>query len=295
MRCLIVGVDSSFGGALSRSLARLGHGVVATTRRPGHAGDHLLLDLAGPLPPLPEADVAIICAAISRLEDCRRHPELAHRINVAAPLELGRSLAQTGARVILPSTSSVFGCVAPHVEENARLAPRSAYARLKAEAEARLLELGSSVSVLRLTKVVRPNVGLLSDWIRQLGQGKTVRAFDDCRFAPLTVEHVVDAITAMVERGESGVYHASGARDISYAEAAAFLAQRVGVASGLVEPVHGADSELPCAELASFTSLATDRLSRLMGFAPPEPLDVLQKVYGPEMDSARQMATVQAG
>jgi dTDP-4-dehydrorhamnose reductase len=295
MRCLIVGVDGSFGGALSRSLGRLGHDVVATTRRHAPAGDHLFLDLAAPLPLLPQVDIAIICAAMARVEDCRRYPELAHRVNVAAPLELSQTLTRAGTRVILLSTSAVFGCLTPHVKESAKPTPRSAYGLLKAEAEARLFELGSLVSVLRLTKVVKPNAGLLSEWIRALGEGKTVRAFGDCRFSPLTVAHVVDAITAVIKRGEGGVYHVSGARDVSFVDAAIDFAERIGAAIDRVEPVHGIDSGLPYAELTPFTSLATGRLSELGGFVPPEPLAVLQDVYGQEINAARGMLTAHAG
>jgi dTDP-4-dehydrorhamnose reductase len=287
MRCLIIGVDGSFGGALSRSLQSLGHEVVATTRRRDRASDHLFLDLAAPLPPLAQVDVAVICAAMARLDDCRRYPELAHRVNVEAPLELARTLTRSGARVILLSTSSVFGCLVPHVEENGSPAPRGAYARLKAEAEARLLELGPLISVLRLTKVVKPNLGLLSEWIRHLGDGRPVRAFDDSRFCPLTVAHVVDAVTTVIEGGQGGVYHVSGAADVSYAAAAKFFAQRIGVANDLVEPVHGVDSGLPYEELTPFSSLATSRLSRLNGFVPPEAFEVLQDVYAPEISAAR--------
>jgi dTDP-4-dehydrorhamnose reductase len=305
MRCLIIGVDGSFGGALSRSLQSLGHEVVATTRRRDRAGEHHFLDLAAPLPALPQVDVAVICAAISRLDDCRRYPELAHRVNVTAPLELARTLTQASARVILLSTSSVFGCLTPHVDESARPIPRGVYARLKADAEARLLELGSQVAVLRLTKVVKPNSGLLSDWIRDLGDGKPVRAFDDSRFCPLTVTHVVDAIMAVIEGGQEGmyrdgvdqsaVYHVSGAADVSYAEAAMFLAQRIGAANGLVEPVHGVDSGMPHEELTPFTSLATSRLARLSGFVPPKAFDVLQDVYGPEIAAARAAQAAHEG
>jgi dTDP-4-dehydrorhamnose reductase len=295
MRCLIIGVDGSFGGALRQSLLRLGHEVVATTRRRGQAADHLLLDLAAPLPSLPQVDVAVICAAMARLEDCRRHPELAHRINVTAPVELGRALTHAGARVIMLSTSSVFGCLSPHVEETAPTMPRSAYARLKAEGEGRLLELGSGVTVLRLTKVVKPHTGLLSDWIRQLGEGQPVRAFDDSRLCPLTVAHVVDAITAVIEARENGIFHVSGAADVSYAEAATFFAQHIGAGKDLVEPMHGVDSGLPEAELTPFTSLATGRLSRLNGFIPPDAFAVLQDVYGPEIAAARMALSAPEG
>src|SRR5262249_44492842 len=152
-----IGADGSFGGALSRSLQSRGHEVVATTRRRDHAGEHLFLDLAAPLPFLPQVDAAVICAAMARLDECRRYPELAHRVNVEAPLELARALAPAGTRVILLSTSAVLGCLTPYVDEGAEPAPRSVYARLKAEAERCLLELGPLVSVLRLTKVVKLN------------------------------------------------------------------------------------------------------------------------------------------
>jgi dTDP-4-dehydrorhamnose reductase len=225
---------------------------------------------------------------MSRFEDCRRFPDLACRINLAAPLELGRSVTQSGARVILLSTSAVFDCRKPHVSERERPMPRSVYGRLKAEAEARLLGLGSRVSVLRLTKVVRPKLGVLSEWIGSLGEGRMIRAFDDHRFAPLTVAHVVDAMVALAEKGESGIYHVSGAKDLSYAEAARFLARQIGVSAHLVEAVRGLENGLAADDLTPFTSLGTTRFSELTGFVPPEPHAVLQTVYGPEIEQAKQ-------
>ncbi|WP_024517845.1 sugar nucleotide-binding protein [Bradyrhizobium sp. Tv2a-2] len=291
MRCLIIGADGTFGAALADSLRQGGHEVIATTRRRhlAIAGGSFYLDLAEELPSMPEADVAVICAAMARFEDCRRYPERAHRVNVAAPLALARSLTEAGARVILLSTGVVFDCKTPHVSESAEPAPRSVYGRLKAEAEACLLDLGSLVSVLRLTKVVRPNAGVLSEWIRHLGEGKIVRAFDDHRFSPLTVAHVVDALVALVERGEGGIYHASGAADVSYAEAARFLARQIGVPSQLVEGVRGVDNGLADGDLTPFTSLATTRLSDLTGFIPPQPLEVLQTVFGREISQAKDV------
>jgi dTDP-4-dehydrorhamnose reductase len=287
MRCLVVGADGSIGGALAHSLRRHGHGVITTTRRPQAVGHgSIFLDLAGSLPGLPEVDVAVICAAMARLEECRRDVELARRVNVTAPVELGQSLTRAGARVILLSTAAVFDGNKEHVEESENPKPRSAYGLLKAEAEARVLDLGSLASVLRLTKVVKPNAGIFSKWIAELRDGKTVRALSDRRLSPLTVAHAVDAIMALIENGEGGIYHASGAADVSYADAARFVAQRIGVAADRVEAVRAVESHE--AELMPFTSLATGRLSRLSSFVPPEPLDVLRGVYGHEIGAARQ-------
>jgi len=285
MRCLIIGADGSIGSALAEQLGHCGHDVVTTTRRAGAARSSIFLDLAGPLPDLPEADVAVICAAMARLEECRHHPELGRQVNVTAPLEVGRALTRAGARVILLSTAAVFDGNRAHVGENEEPVPRSAYGRLKAEAEARLLDLGPQVSVLRLTKVVKPNAGILSQWIAELAGGKTVRALGDRRLSPLSIAHAVDAVTALIGNGEGGIYHASGAADVSYADAACFLARRIGLACDRVEAVRADGSE---AELMPFTSLATGRLSRLGGFVPPEPLDVLGDVYGNEIDAVMQ-------
>jgi dTDP-4-dehydrorhamnose reductase len=293
MRCLIIGADGSFGGPLSLALGRLGHEVIATTRRRANvSSDCIYLDLAETPPELPGADVAVICAAMARFDECRRAPELAYRVNVAAPFELSRSLMQARARVILLSTSAVFDGGKPYVCESDRPMPRSAYGRLKAEAEARLLEFGPALSVLRLTKVLKPRTGLLSQWIARLGEGESVSAFDDHHFCPLQVADVIDAVVAVIESKEGGIFHVSGAADISYFEAARFLARRIGVAEDRVEAVHAVENGLDASELLPFSSLATDRLSRLTGFVPLEPFDVLQRVYAREIDAARDLLAV---
>ena len=296
MRCLIIGADGSFGGPLSQALGCLGHEVIATTRRRERASsDRLFLDLAEALPPLTCVDVAVICAAMARFEECRRYPELAYRVNVTAPLALSRSLARSGARVILLSTSAVFDGSRPYVDESEKPAPRSAYGRFKAEAESGLLDLGSAASVLRLTKVMKPNAGLLSEWIARLGAGKTVRAFHDHRFCPLHVADAIDAIVALIESCAGGIYHVSGAADMSYADAARFVARRIGVPEDRVDAVHAAEHGLDETERMPFTSLATHCLSRLTGFIPPEPLDVLQEVYGREIDVGRNQLCIHEG
>lgn len=175
------------------------------------------------------------------------------------------------------------------------MAPRSAYGRFKAEAESGLLNLGPLVSVLRLTKVVKPGAGILSQWIQTLSHGGAVRAFDDHRFCPLTVDAVNHAIATLVEKGRTGIYHVSGSEDISYADAARYLACRVGVDENRVEAVRACRNGIAEHDLTPFTSLSTGRLTRLSGFVPPAPFDVLQQVYGGEIRAAREALVSDAG
>ncbi len=280
MRVLIIGADGAIGKALGVGLESRGHTVIGTTRRGALSAskERIFLDLAAPsLPKLPQTDVAVICAAMSRFADCRNAPDLAHRVNVTVPLKIAMDVKGHGGRVLLLSSSVVFDCLRPHVKGDAPTAPRTDYGRLKADAEAGVLGLGGSV--LRLTKVVTPETGTLVDWILALRQGRSVRAFQDHRFCPISLHDVIDGMTRVIEQPEAGVFQLSGAEDISYADAARHLADRLGVLSSRVEGSFAVESGIPGNEVTAFTSLDTSRLSALTGFVPPTPRAVIDRVY----------------
>ena len=82
---LVVGADSVIGGAMLGSLKRSGQPAVGTTRRRDTVTDsRLYLDLSREVNWTDQRPVtaAILCAGVSRLEDCRTDP-------VGSALELG--------------------------------------------------------------------------------------------------------------------------------------------------------------------------------------------------------------
>jgi dTDP-4-dehydrorhamnose reductase len=283
LRILIVGSDGTIGAALSLALRAKGHAVIGTTRRQANAKlpGAIFLDLsADGSVSLPDVDVAVICAALARFEDCRKHPELAQRVNVDRPIEIAGQVLGRGGRVLLLSTSAVFDCLTPHRLAEDPRAPRSAYGRLKAETESRLLEVGRGASVLRLTKVVRPNAGILVDWIDSLKKGRAVTAFDDHRFCPLPLDAVVEALVAVVESGKDGLFQISGDDDISYADAARHLAAGLGLSENSVSTAGASSGGIASDEMTPYTSLDTRRLTAMTGFVPPTAIEVLESVYG---------------
>jgi dTDP-4-dehydrorhamnose reductase len=282
MRVLVVGIDGAIGGALATALRARGHRVVGTSRRkPNKTDDILLLDLAEPMKsPVADVNVAIICAAMARFEDCRRYPDLAERVNVAAPAAIAAAVIAAGGRVILLSTSAVFDCLSPRRRGNEPVSPRSAYGRLKARAEESVLRLGENASVFRLTKVVQPGSGVLFNWIDSLRRGEEIKAFSDHSLCPLPLDIVVSMLVAVVEGGEGGIYQVSGADDLTYAEAAGLLAEVVGATSNQVIAVPAKSRGLLAEEITLFTSLDTARLTALTGFVPPRANQVLKRVYG---------------
>src|ERR1700687_6174698 len=105
MKAIVIGGDGNIGSALVNALSQRGDAVCATTRRPVTANkNNIQLDLASFDPdtiPLPDADIAFFCAAITSFSACRNNFELARQVNVIGPTLLARRLTAAGTRVVL--------------------------------------------------------------------------------------------------------------------------------------------------------------------------------------------------
>ncbi|WP_413992696.1 SDR family oxidoreductase [Labrys okinawensis] len=281
MRAIVIGSDGLVGGALFSALAAGGLDVIGTTRRFDRvvAGRTVHFDLTEPdIAGIPSADIVFICAAMTSFAACRALPQLAKQINCVAPEALASYLVSTGTKVVFLSTSAVFDCQAPLMQPDRDYGGESMYGQSKAEAERRILGLGRLATVVRLTKIVSPGQQLFRGWVAALGRRQSIEAFDDHRISPITIQHGVDALTAIATRGEGGIYQISGASDASYYEIASYLASRIGAESSLVHPCSAASRGLPAEEITPFTSLDCARLSDLTGFRPPQPLNAIERV-----------------
>ena len=229
---IVIGVDGLIGGALARKLALEG-ATVHTTAKPGSkkAAD-VALDLAAAdieQIALPRADVAVLCASINGFAACRRDPATARQVNAVAPEILTRQLRKNGTRVIYLSSSAVFDFQVPHIEASAPTCARTVYGAVKAEGEERVLAQGQGTSVIRFAKVLSADMPLFNSWKGSLGEGKTIGAFSDLHFSPISLDFAIEAVLAIAKAGEDGIYQVSGASDISYAAAARHIAKRLGV------------------------------------------------------------------
>jgi dTDP-4-dehydrorhamnose reductase len=251
----------------------------------------MFLDLAAEmLEPLPQVDIAVICAAMARFEECRNNPDQARRVNVEAPKEIADKVLASGGRVLLLSTSAVFDCLKPLRRADELCAPRSAYGRFKAEAEEAVLGFGAGAGVVRLTKVVRADSGIFPGWVESLMQGGPITAFEDHTLCPLPLALVVSVLTDIIECGEGGIFQISGAGDISYLDAARNLATHLGVPHEQVIATSAASAGLLPGEITPFTSLETSRLAAMIGFVPPEARAVLTGMYAEALARARMSA-----
>jgi dTDP-4-dehydrorhamnose reductase len=267
---LIVGADGMIGRTLAGRFTAAGRNVVRTALSP--AAETVALDLAREATAWtpPPAAVAFLCAAITSQDQCRAHRAESRAVNVEGTLALVEKLARQGTHVVFPSTNLVFDGLHPHQPADSPYAPQSEYGRQKAETESRLRQIPGTC-VVRFTKVLGRATPLFLGWIAALRKDEAIHPFSDMRMAPVPLDFAVDALIAVAARRVEGVVQVSAEKDITYAEAAYFVANCLIRPPELVQPVTVAEAGMAIECVPAHTTLDTTRMERELGLVPPPP------------------------
>lgn len=280
---LIVGADGLLGGTLRRQLQRSGREVAATSLLSVPDPQNVLhLDLTQPPETWPELSpcrAVVLCAAITSLEQCRANPAGTRLVNVTRTLALLERLAQHGAFVVFISSNLVFDGSKPRRRPEEPVCPRTEYGRQKAEAEAALLRLRDRVAIVRLTKVIHPDMPLMRGWIQSLREGKPISPFQDFVCSPITLDATVGVLAEIAAQQRAGIWQLSASADITYAEIARCLAKSGGFDSALVRPVSARTGMLE--HLPQHSTLDAGRAQRELGFELIDPERVIDGVFSP--------------
>jgi len=280
---LLIGGDAEIGSATAWYLRRRGRAVAATTRRPECvSSERPLLDLAGSLDswePPSSTVAACIFAAVARLLDCARDPIRSCQVNVTGTLALIQKLRSYGIPVLWLSTDKVFDGSRAHIPSHAPPNPVSEYGRQKAETETALRLL--PLAILRLAKVVSPGTPLLMQWVRSLTAGEPVQAFHDMKMAPTPIALVRSVIEKWLDAPVTGVFQLSGPRDVSYAEAADYLARKFGADPALVQRVSAFGAGLPEGSTAQNTTLDSSAVAERYGIVVPDVWTIVDNTVDP--------------
>jgi dTDP-4-dehydrorhamnose reductase len=266
---LVVGADGLVGGELFRRFRARGP-TVGTSRRAD--SEFLKLDLAEAAAgwQLPgQVSIAFLCAAVTSLQSCRENPAASKRVNVTNTVALAEQLVASGGRVVFLSTGLVFDGSQPFWRESDAVNPRCEYGRQKAEAERALVALGANVAVVRLAKVVAPGMPLFLRWAEELRAGRSIRPFSDYVMSPISLTFVAQALGQLAARWTPGFLHVGADADVSYADAAARLAVRLGANANLVQPTTSRAAGVDLEIVPQFTTLDTTRLRTELGLATP--------------------------
>jgi dTDP-4-dehydrorhamnose reductase len=221
---------------------------------------------------LPTAiSAAVFCAGITKIADCRRDPASTWRVNVEAVVTLIKQLARAGTYTVYLSTNQVFdGTVAQHPPD-APLSPQTEYGKQKAQVEQEIMSLADgAAAIVRLAKVFGPHTPVLHDWVSSLQRGEVIRPFHDMVTSPVTLCFVVSVLERLCETRQPGVFQVSSDLEVTYADIAYYLAEKIGVNRDLVQPIESIEAGIQRQAAPPHTSLHTARLSEQLGLEPPD-------------------------
>lgn len=280
---LVIGADGLLGSSLHAMGRTRGWPVEGTTRKEVAAGSGLhYLDLGKPIDDYtpPHCTTAVLCAAVTRLEACRREPVATRYVNVEQTIRLARRLHDQGIFVTYLSSNLVFDGTCALQQADAPLRPNTEYGRQKAAAEEGIGRLGDKAAIVRLTKVVSPQWQLLRGWSDDLRRGKPVNPFSNKSCAPIPPGLTVQGIAEIARRKLPGIWQFSPATDVTYADIARDIARRIGANPELVRPLQ-APAEEGSGREPRFGTLDATRAQLELTLTFPPPLEAIAQTFQP--------------
>lgn len=210
--------------------------------------------------------------ALAQVETCEQDPDRAQAVNVQPVKHLVDLCSEFDCKLVFFSTDFVFdGRQGPYRESDGTN-PLNVYGQSKLLAEQYIQESNIAWAIIRTILVF----GVPHDtrrmtfplWVKsQLENGKQIKVVTDHIRMPTLVEDLVDACIEIFRQRREGVYHISGAQQLSMYEFAQQVADFWDLDVRLIEPVRATDLPSP-AERPESTGFILEKASRELGFSP---------------------------
>jgi dTDP-4-dehydrorhamnose reductase len=222
--------------------------------------------------------VIINCAAYNKVDAAEDAVHLALTVNAFGVRVLARAADAIGATLVHYSTDFVFdgNAARPYVEEDAPN-PQSVYAQSKLLGEWFALQAPRAF-VLRVESLFggTPAKSSIDRIVQAIVEDRDVKVFRDRTVSPSYVVDVVAATTALLERGEPGLYHCVNTGSATWYDVGVEIARLMGKDHvARLNPVPVADVVLR-APRPKFAALANGKLARA-AFRMPTWQDALRR------------------
>ena len=213
MRLVLLGCGGQVGWELQRALAPLGELLaldLGTSPGADLSDPEALADTLRAVEP----DVIVNAAAYTAVDRAESEPELARRINAAAPAAMAALAAECGAWLVHFSTDYVFDGSGEHARsEDDPTAPLSVYGQTKLQGDVAILASGCRHLIFRTSWVYAARGGNFArTMLRLAGEREQLSVIDDQVGAPTGAELIADVSahalrSAIADPALGGLYH----------------------------------------------------------------------------------------
>ncbi len=282
MKILVIGRT----GQVARELARAAPQALCLDRAAADLADP---DAAAAAVAQADADAVINAAAYTAVDRAEEEEPLATTVNGTSPGAMARAAAARGIPFLHISTDYVFNGSgsAPWAPDDAT-APLSAYGRSKLMGEQQVRAAGGTV--LRTAWVFSAHGGNFVKTMLRLGAERDqLTIVDDQIGGPTPARAIADALLVMARQlaagqGGPGVYHLSGAPDVSWASFAAEIFAQTGL-NCVIRPIPTRDYPTPAPRPLN-SRLDCTSLGTAFGIERPDWRHALEEVLKEIRDAA---------
>jgi len=216
-------------------------------------------------------DVVVHAAANTNVDGCKENKEGAYAANVTGTENVLKAAADIGAFLIYTSTDLVFGEDGSMYTEEDAPYPMNYYGWTKLEAEKKVAEGGSSIT-LRVVLMYGADTGIKGSFLRWmkkgLESGQEVKLYTDQFRSPLYVDDAAAAIEAVIQgKARKPLYHIGGPERIDRYSFGRIYAGVFGFDPRLLIPVT-MDEVASRARRPRDCSLSIERAREDLGFNP---------------------------
>jgi dTDP-4-dehydrorhamnose reductase len=229
-------------------------------------------------------------AGYVKVDEAERDPERCFRENTTGPAVLARACARHGVRMLTFSSDLVFDGELGHPYlETDKTSPLSVYGHSKEQAEQQVLERYPRALVIRTSAFFGPwdEHNFVAIVLRTLASGDAFNAASDLTVSPTYVPDLVHAALDLLIDGESGIWHLTNARPMTWVDLAAQAASAAGIDASRLEGCPSRElnytARRPCfSALASMRGVLLpdlrDALNRYVAHAP-ERMNIASKSH----------------
>ena len=226
-------------------------------------------------------NVVILLAAVSDIDQCEQHPEIAEAVNVCGAAHVAEACARINAQMVFTSSAAVFDGTRHGYTECDAPTPLSVYGKTKARAEELILANLPSALILRLALAIGFAEGsgtnaMLNRFAVKLQAGECVWLPDFEYRNPIDAGTLSTLLLELLgAAGAAGIFHVGATEAISRFELGVKLAERMGFSPQLVQPQS---KPLPGrAPRGLHHYLLTDRLGKVCQTRVPSCADVIER------------------
>jgi dTDP-4-dehydrorhamnose reductase len=210
---------------------------------------------------------AVICSAVTSVEQCELDSDLSSKINVDGTLEIIRQLHDQGIKPVFLSSDYVFDGQTGNYPDTSAVNPVNLYGKQKVIVESTMPSLcGNEYLILRLSKLYSiESDSFLQPIIDNLLLGKQIHAAYDQIFSPTLIDDIIRALFLLLQDNYNGIFNVCAPDALSRYDIIMQIAHACNVSTETIKKISIDDiGEL--FRRPHNTSMVCDRLTSVVTF-----------------------------